>query len=94
MFMTDCPFAVRFYLTAADRRDAYQDAAATVTAMGFEVEREFDPSCSRGESGAGCAFTALRGDDRITAVIYREGTDDGTGVARPDRVTIRLIAED
>jgi hypothetical protein len=90
---SDCPYAVRYYLTDGAPADVYALALATARADGFEARNEFDPTC-RPTGELPCGFTSVRGDDRVNVAIYRPGTDDGAGVARRDRVTVRVTAQE
>ena len=88
-----CPAVVRYYLVDPVPLVAYAAARAAVTEAGFGLEREFDAeACDAPPSAPACAFFAARGDDRIIVNVYRSGDDDGTGVAQPDRSTVRVTA--
>jgi hypothetical protein len=85
---SDCPYVVRFYIVDGTQVDTYQELLAAVTLSGFTLQREFDPECD-GQTDP-CGFTALREADQIFVAVYPPGRDDGTGVARADRVTARV----
>lgn len=89
---SECPYVVRFYTTGTTPSDAYRAALSAVAETGFDLEREFNPECD-GPSLA-CALTAIRDADRLSVNVYQPGKDDGTGVARPEQVTVRVTAED
>ena len=90
--ISECPYAVRFYTTPAGPIEAYAAARSMVADAGFALEREFDVACD-GQSPA-CALTAIRDADRLSVSVFQPGQDDGTGVALPDQVTVRLTATD
>ena len=90
--VTDCPYVVRYYLEPGLPRDIYEAARSAVGQAGFAIDRDSEPDCEPSE--VPCGFIALRGADQVNVAIYQPGEDDGTGVARPDHVTVRITAQE
>ena len=65
---TDCPYAIRYFVTAEAPAEAYQAALVAVRGAGLEVSQEFDPSCNP-QSQVPCGFAANRGADQMNVAI-------------------------
>jgi hypothetical protein len=89
-----CPQVTRRYLVDADFPEAVAAAHEMVEGTGAVIDWESDPDCGTFESASRfCFLWGNVGDVRLGVNVYLPGEgDDGQGIARPDRVLVRLIA--
>ena len=89
-----CPSVKRYYLVDAEFPDAVSAAHRMVEGAGAVIDWEADPDCGTFSSGSRvCFLYGNVGDVRLAVNVYLPGEgDDGLGIARPDRVMVRLIA--
>ena len=89
-----CPAVVRYYLVDTTAIEAYRMAKQAVTDAGYGMQREFDAeACDAPPSAPACALFAAKDAVQVIVNIYDKGTDDGTGVAQTDRVSVRITAQ-
>jgi hypothetical protein len=88
-----CPSVTRYYLADARFGDAVTAAHRMVEGAGAVIDWEADPGCLTATNSSGACFLYGNvGDIRLAVNVYRPGEgDDGLGIARPDRVLVRLI---
>ena len=84
----------RWYLVDGEFADAVEAAHAMVEGAGTVVDSESDPDCGTSSSAFRfCFLNGNVGDIRLAVNVYRPGEgDEGQGMARPDRVLVRLTA--
>ena len=89
----NCPEVTRYYLVDAEFPEAV--AAATRWSRVRAPSSTGSPTPTAGRSSAlsaSCFLYGNVGDVRLDATVYLPGEgDDGQGIARPDRVLVRLI---
>ena len=90
----NCPSVTHYYLVDAEFPDAVAAAHEMFEGAGVVVDWESDPACGTSSSGSrSCFLYGNVGDVRLHATVYLPGESDyGQGIARPDRVLVRLIA--
>ena len=93
-FAHRCPSVKRYYLVDAEFPDAVSAAHRMFEGTGATIDWEADPDCGTFSSGSRvCFLYGNVGDVRLAVNVYLPGEgDDGLGIARPDRVMVRLIA--
>jgi len=88
-----CPSVTRYYLVEGDFRDAVAAMHTMVDAAGLVIDWEANPDCGTASSYDVCFLYGNIGDTRLAINVYLPGDgDDGYGIARPDRVVVRLTA--
>jgi hypothetical protein len=89
----NCPSVTQYYLVDAEFPDAVAAAHEMFDSAGVFVDWESDPACGTSSAGSrSCFLYGNVGDVRLDATIYLPGeSDDDDGIARPDRVVVRLI---
>jgi len=88
-----CPSVTRYYLVNAEFPDAVSAAHGMFEGTGATIDWEADPDCGTFSSSSRvCFLYGNVGDVRLAVNVYLPGEgDDGLGIARPDRVMVRLI---
>jgi len=89
----NCPEVTRYYLVDAEFPAAVAAAHEMVEEAGAVIDWASDPDCGTSSSGSrSCFLYGNVGDVRLGVTIYLPGEgDDGQGIARLDRVLVRLI---
>ena len=89
----NCPEVTRYYLVDAEFPKAVAAAHTMVEGAGAVIDWASDPDCGTSSSGSRtCFLYGNVGDVRLHATIYLPGESDyDQGIARPDRVFVRLI---
>lgn len=88
-----CPAVIRYYLVAAQPRDAYPSARQMVLDAGFEITSETGPTCDQPVGMAACELNGVKGGDGLQVTFYNPGQGSaGVGMSDPKQSLIRVMA--
>jgi hypothetical protein len=91
--VSSCPAVTKTYLVEAEPLAAFQVAERMVSDAGFNVGREFIPTCDGPPTGPSCSFESKRDADRVRVTVYRSTHDAGLDNAPPGRIAVLVSAE-
>lgn len=86
---TECPGAIRFFVTRGDLESAYGQAKNAVAAAGLAINDENTSGCSSGSgTGPPCGFFAERETDHLYVGVYASPSEAGLGNESGDGVVV------